>query len=188
MAAPERTTCELPAEKGTFAGCFGPRCGAPATATTYDGRRACAACKAWSDERRRDPNTLGALLADAIKQRPQPERRDLSQPHPGMDAEVFAEPRQVVHAVFKPQQHVRCDGVALVGPIEIAAPWLVRQIYVGTTCQLVQHLGPVPLTFLLSTRVEMEMCEPGRDIVFELENTAADRRGVSLRLAGLYVP
>ena len=63
-------TCQAPKDKVSLAGCFGERCGAPATDRDWIGRYMCAACAKWSAEARANPNTLGSILSKAFKERP----------------------------------------------------------------------------------------------------------------------
>jgi hypothetical protein len=63
-------TCRA-AKVKTIRGTFGERCGKPATDRDFMGRPVCAECLAFSEEARRDANSVGSVIAEIWKRRAQ---------------------------------------------------------------------------------------------------------------------
>ena len=65
---PEAKRCTA-AKTKTLRGLFGERCGKPATAIDWLGRDVCAECHTYSEEAKKDAQSVANMVGDVLKRR-----------------------------------------------------------------------------------------------------------------------
>jgi hypothetical protein len=111
--------------------------------------------------------------------------RNPDEPHPWLDARVEADPGATVIARIVARCPFRCSGLSVEGPIEVSAGWSFVSFYVGLRSQLaVDEAVSVPLHQVVTTRLSIEVANPGSEIFVGLRNDGARRRGLTLRFLG----